>query len=100
MRLIDADALRDRILGWFHRDSQDADIQDDMAASVIMGIDAAPTVDPVRHARWLPVKDDYGRHHQGQCSNCGCEPLRNPFHSPWMYCPNCGARMDMEVPDE
>ena len=53
----------------------------------------APTVDavPVVHGEWLPIKDDYGHLYQGQCSRCGCEPLRNPFHSPWRFCPNCGA---------
>ena len=53
-RPIDGDALRDKVLGWFHRDPQDADGLDDMAASVIMEIDAAPTVSTVQ---WIPAAE-------------------------------------------
>lgn len=58
-------------------------------------LQTAPTVDAeiVRHGRWTHIKDDYGHHYQGQCTECGCEPLRNFAHSPWAYCPNCGAKM-------
>lgn len=61
----------------------------------------APTADvaPVVHGRWLPIKDDYGQLYCGCCSNCGCEPMRNPFRRPWMHCPNCGARMDGQEGD-
>lgn len=56
----------------------------------------APTIDavPVVHGRWNRIPEDYGRLYTGQCSNCGCEPMRNFAHSPWAYCPNCGALMD------
>ena len=59
-------------------------------------IDAAPAEDAeiVRHARWARIRNDYGHLYEGECTNCGCEPLHYPFHSPWRYCPNCGARMD------
>lgn len=50
--LISRSALRNRVLGWFHKDSQEADERDDMAACVIEAIDAAPTIQPeVRRAR-------------------------------------------------
>ena len=53
----------------------------------------------VRHARWAKVKYDYGHLYCGECTNCGCEPIQNPFHGPWRYCPNCGAMMDEKEAD-
>ena len=43
-----------------------------------------PTIDPVKHGRWVMQGTAYG------CSLCG-EGVIHPFHN---YCPNCGARMD------
>ena len=63
-----------------------------------MCVKRAPAEDAevVRHARWAPIRNDYGHLYEGECTNCGCEPLHNPFHSPWRYCPNCGAKMDAQ----
>lgn len=47
----------------------------------------------VRKGRWNAIRGDYGNFYTGQCSECGCEPLRGFAHSPWAYCPNCGAKM-------
>ena len=47
-------------------------------------------VAPVRHGRW----ERYGRN-LGECSNCG-EIVNIRYN----YCPNCGARMDLEEPNE
>lgn len=55
-------------------------------------IDAAPTIDPVKHGKW--IKDDVGVH----CSECFCGwdfltgiPVEVYGFN---YCPNCGAKMD------
>lgn len=47
-------------------------------------------VAPVVHGRWKR----YGRN-LGECSNCG-EIVNIRYN----YCPNCGARMDLEEPNE
>jgi len=86
MRLINADALLENWKSLWGGDEE-------YVETIRYKIAEAPTVDavPVVHGEWLPIKDDYGHLYQGQCSRCGCEPLRNPFHSPWRFCPNCGA---------
>ena len=50
-------------------------------------IQNAPTIDPVRHGRWLFTDTNIC-----ECSVCHtCEPY--PF-SEFDWCPNCGAKMD------
>lgn len=61
-------------------------------------IDAMPTVDaaPVRHGRWKTVEDWDGDEHY-QCSVCGAEFVLidgDPNDNDYLYCPNCGARMN------
>lgn len=65
-------------------------------------IDTAPTIDaePVRHGRWLPEAvsgyDGVNVVYARPCSECGYEERRFVKR----YCPNCGAKMDLEVQDE
>ena len=61
------------------------------AADCIRYMDAAD-VAPVRHARWLEVREKrlFGEHYF-LCSNC---KSRNGLMIPFNYCPNCGAKMD------
>lgn len=58
-------------------------------------IDAAPTItivsEPVKHGRWDLV-DDY----TGRCTNCKEENLMD-WECEDKFCPNCGAKMDLEV---
>ena len=67
------------------------------AAQMLEKLPAAD-VAPVVHGDWIPCFDDENRWRQGfaQCSNCGREryacTIRNVN-----YCPNCGAKMDIEV---
>ena len=65
--------------------------------AVFEEIDNAPTVDAVEvvHGRWIEkwhrnILGDYPRFH---CSECG-EDKPNAIHT--NYCPNCGAKMDLE----
>lgn len=62
-------------------------------------IDTAPTIDaiPVRHGRWV-YKGVRGRFPVCECSVCG-----NTENADWAvlgdnvnYCPNCGAKMDLD----
>lgn len=79
MRLIDADKL-----DWWYK-----------GRNIRHVIDNAPTVDavPVVHGRWsdagfgeLPKHAPYG----WACSACGGISFNNEY----IYCPNCGAKMD------
>lgn len=105
MRLIDADALRDKL-----QEEIDKAIPpfDDVIGSIRCGVRLArnivedePTVDakPVRHGKFIGTEydgyaDDSPVYYEWKCSECGCifeddEPTYN-------YCPNCGARMDAD----
>lgn len=84
MRLIDADKL-----DWWYK-----------GRNIRHVIDDAPTVDavPVVHGRWsdagfgeLPKHAPYG----WACSVCGGISFNNEY----IYCPNCGAKMDGERKD-
>ena len=92
MRLIDADAL-DNELG-----ISDEDINFHFL------LQEAPTIDPVRHGRWIPLNDQIAK-----CSVCGAmestygkdKTGQALIHKAIKhYCPNCGAKMDEEVSHE
>ena len=70
-------------------------IDADVVISDIKGMKAAD-VAPVRHGRWLgwgksgtPTYENYGT-----CSVCGEDAEIYTEHR--NYCPNCGAKMDLE----
>lgn len=75
MRLIDADELKRVVLRAF------PPVAYDQALLVGRIIDRMPTIDPVKHGRWI-ISDGCVC-----CSECG-EP-----NMEWNYCPYCGARM-------
>ena len=88
VRLIDANALKDRIDSAFTTYGE---------CTYVKGIiDAQPTIEaePVRHGRW-----DYG-----ECTNCkrnllelcGGEDYELSMHAEFdaVFCPFCGAKMD------
>lgn len=62
-------------------------------------IKAAPTIDavPVRHGRWKKESGYVCGDYQFFCSFCGEEFWESGY---WpkraKYCPNCGAKMDLE----
>ena len=59
-------------------------------------------VAPVRHGRWKPYHEsDIGYDEYGvRCSNCGLEIEDHEVKFVMHYCPNCGAKMDFEEPNE
>lgn len=64
---------------------------DELVPLVKRLIEMMPTVDPVKHGRWIyhQYKEfPIGRY---ECSVCGAR-----HDMPWDYCPNCGAKMDEE----
>lgn len=73
MRLIDADELLKRL--------PTEEINSRLAVVYM------PTIDPVRHRRWIKMSDADGIFYG--CSECG------EWHKETSkYCPNCGAKMD------
>ena len=89
MRLIDADALLEKYNKTTVWDSW-------------VEINIAPTIDavPVVHGRWkIKLLNDYQKY-SVTCSICGWVGIDNydSYDDPsdFNYCPNCGAKMDLE----
>lgn len=92
MRLIDADALKELIANNVYpvQDAfNDRDYGMFWTGGIEKAIDNAPTVDPVKHGRWVKSeKSDY----EWECSACGygLSDYRTT------YCYDCGAKMEVE----
>ena len=69
-----------------HRVTVDAD-------DVNFGVDKIPSADvaPVRHARWEVVVGSDGKEHM-VCTGCR---KQQDLTGVFAYCPNCGAKMDL-----
>lgn len=72
--------------------------------TVLRIVDDAPAVDaePVRHGRWERM-DEYCNHSKTfRCSVCKGNVEYSYFtrFCEYDYCPNCGAKMDLEVQDD
>lgn len=55
--------------------------------------------EPVRHGHWTRDYESSWGDSRFMCSVCHCKesvPTCNGEPSIWDYCPNCGAKMDME----
>ena len=105
MRLIDADALQNILLPITTALEHEYGSLGGAVSGCMKHLDNAPTVDavPVRHGRWvrIGIKGRKGLPIYPCCSVCGIvsaafrsewEGLRGP----WKFCPNCGAKMDLE----
>jgi hypothetical protein len=94
MRLIDADALLKIYKNWLPQLIKPEDAGDRNGVETCIAVlEDAPTIDaePVRHGRWELVHKELS-----ECSACGMiRNIRTQFA--WAYCPNCGAKMDLEV---
>lgn len=67
-----------------------------LAQAVIASL---PTIDPVKHGKWLLHEYPDGYYHT-ECSECGTVyDEKVYFGKTAHYCPNCGARMDNEGGD-
>lgn len=98
MRLIDADELN---FGKYKGIPIIGDILIGLN-DVAKELKAAPTIDavPVVHGRWkIKLLDDYQKYNV-TCSICGWVGIENydsyDVPSDFNYCPNCGAKMDLE----
>lgn len=96
MRLIDADMFKTRLE---HEAWSRGHVELLRARDIA---DETPTVDPVKHGRWIWVQYDanpkIGNFH---CSVCGFIPATyNSVTKQMNHCPHCGAMMDLEEDDE
>ena len=57
---------------------------------------AAGQRDAVRHARWEAREDVFGFVRCSACKDCNIYDEWADGKK-WSYCPNCGAKMDLEV---
>jgi len=95
MRLIDADIMREN-LEWCK--SQSGRYDDIYWDDVIERLDVQPTVDaaPIKHGQWIHLDQEESTI-SGKCSCCEWEAhYYEDDVADMPYCPNCGARMDLE----
>jgi len=79
MRLIDADELLKEV-------ENAKDLLTSTKDSIRIHVHSAPTIDPVKHGRWLSTDTNIC-----ECSVCHtCEPY---MFREFDWCPNCGAKM-------
>ena len=91
-RLIDANELKEKIIKEIRHYWNDGTGGYYLAEDVIPDIEDAPTVDAVEvvHGYWIVECINRRR-----CSNCGFG-RNTDTQIGWNYCPNCGAKMDLE----
>ena len=98
MRLIDADALMkkyglDNATKYGNKTAEEQVFSYDtmFMYEIADMIEDTPTIDPVKHGKWLFFRITCG-HRVWKCSVC-----EKPEIIKYNYCPNCGARMDGEL---
>lgn len=64
-----------------------------MGCEICPGFAKIPAEDvlPVVHGKW-----EYAYWCEFKCSNCGAWSKSEPYRGRENFCPNCGARMDLE----
>lgn len=97
-RLIDADKLKAHY-AWWKGGSREMTM-DEAKSDFDCIIDLQPTVEPIKNGYWI-VDRKYGNdvmsgERMVLCSVCGKGTLDGKHN----YCPNCGARMLVEVENE
>lgn len=100
MRLIDAEELERLFNAQIERGATDAFDAFDDALQDATTVDAVPVV----HGRWGQTDDDWYGLTTFQCSACGeeyCFEYAEDLSTlNYNYCPNCGAKMDLEGENE
>ena len=74
-------------------DTPDIDLSGEKFEAAILKIQAAD-VAPVRHGEWVVCGD--GDNVPWMCSHCGKTTAHKYKVMYGKYCPNCGAKMDLE----
>ena len=87
-----SNCLRSKYNGWCSEDSAFT-----WACECISDAPSAD-VEPVRHGEWIERKGElHPLEMDGVCSICGHTTSFYRFHN---YCPNCGAKMDLDEVDK
>lgn len=96
MRLIDADALLESGICAEYGYNDNGLLLIPMR-DVTNSIRNAPTInaEPVRHGRWEDLCR--GKMRVCSCCRCGFDNTCNAIDDEWLFCPNCGAKMDGEA---
>ena len=83
---IEREAVKEALLGWDY-DPSDEDVE--------YAIDHIPDADvvPVQHGRWVQMKRYKSEFVCSECGNLWPDEKST-------YCPECGAKMDLEVDDD
>lgn len=88
MRLIDADAMIERIQYSFHNHER---VRIDTVTETFLSADCSPTIEarPVVRGEWVLNKDG-----SGTCNQCGRTQKSVWDHDGWQnFCGHCGAEM-------
>lgn len=97
MRLIDADVYRKILKQWISECNEINDSAGDIIFDCVCQLDDAPTIDPESlrpHGRWEHTHTSASYYSEcWKCSVCGFEDTEG---YDFKYCPNCGAKMDLE----
>ena len=90
-RLIDADALMEKLEAWKKEAERiNANINYTFASAIMAQVNAEPTIEKRKTGKWIPWSED---ENFAICSNCGiCEDTFE-YVKHWHFCPNCGADM-------
>ena len=104
MRLIDADALKDRFklrINWLKKD-----VHDQYSLGLFHGseydaklIDEIPTIEakPLRYGRWeLEIEKRPDLYGWVPLNSVVCSLCNKSNETKKPYCPNCGAKMDLK----
>lgn len=107
MRLIDADSLKYRREEYGGYDDVPMEERKNGILYLLKeDIDDAPTIDPVKHGKWVPF--EFGDETWHKCTACGAADQYGTKHISHIagklhivyairnYCPKCGAKMDGE----
>lgn len=103
MRLIDADVLIENLKNYAKEDEQKGGVMI-ACGSFVQGLavacklaDTAEVVDPVKHGHWMESKclDDCF----WVCSCCKFPSQATAANKLYVYCPNCGAKMEVKRND-
>ena len=92
MRLIDADALKSWIDCGHLRNPTELCFSE---LDLVRMLDKRPTIEaePVRHGKWIVQDETYTR--------CFCSECKSGNHQGHeKFCPNCGAKMDLEETED
>lgn len=75
-------------------------LTEDAAMEILWAIDHIPTADvaPVVHSSWEEIKEVAGGlfDYHFMCQNCHSETPKRSYVIAPDFCPNCGAKMDMD----